>query len=108
MLARMAGMPSATCSTPVTAPVSMPTAKAAAMAAAGLHPARISITATAPPVAIEPSTVRSATSKILKVRYTPSAIRPQMMPCAQAPGIARKSAIGSSMIFSLHTVYLIC
>ena len=61
-------------------------------------PERISITATAPPVAREPSTVRSAKSKSLYVIYTPSAISPQTSPCAKAPGMERKRAIGSKDI----------
>ena len=44
------------------------------------------------PVAMEPSTVRSATSRIRKVMYTPMAITPQIMPCAMAPGMELSSA----------------
>ena len=62
MLARMPGMPRAVCRMPVMKPATMPARKAKISAAHGLIPPRISMTATAPPVAREPSTVRSAKS----------------------------------------------
>ena len=40
------------------------------------------------PVQIEPSTVRSATSSIRYVMYTPIAIIPQISPCDTEPGMA--------------------
>ena len=64
MPARMAGMPMAVWNTPVTSPASRPTAKATRSATHALHPEVISMAATAPPVAMEPSTVRSATSRM--------------------------------------------
>ena len=65
MPARMAGMPHWVFSTPVTSPASMPASVAASMAAQTLTPAVKSMTKTAPPVQKEPSTVRSAMSRIL-------------------------------------------
>jgi hypothetical protein len=83
----MAGIPSFVCSSPVQSPASTPTSSAASSAAHAGHPAMISITVTAPPVAKLPSTLRSATSSSRKVMYTPNAIKPQRMPCAMAEGI---------------------
>ena len=65
MPARMAGMPQAVCSRPVTRPAAMPERKAATMAAQGFQPPVTSMMNTAPPVHMVPSTVRSATSRIL-------------------------------------------
>ena len=65
----------------------MPAAIAASSAAHAGQPASSSMTVTAPPVANEPSTVRSAMSSSRNVMNTPSAIKPQMMPCATAAGI---------------------
>ena len=60
-------MPRRVCSSPVTIPASIPASTATHSAAQAGHPARISITVTAPPVVKEPSTVRSATSSSRKV-----------------------------------------
>jgi len=65
--ARMAGMPHFVWNRPVTKPAAMPARKEHSKASQGLTPARISMTAAAPPVASEPSTVRSATSRIRNV-----------------------------------------
>ena len=67
MPARMAGMPHFVWNRPVTKPASIPARNAHSRAAQALTPARISMTATAPPVAREPSTVKSATSRIRNV-----------------------------------------
>ena len=64
---RIAGIPMHVWNTPVTAPASMPTRKAISVASQGLTPLVIRMAATAPPVAMEPSTVRSAMSRIRKV-----------------------------------------
>ena len=48
---------------------------------------------TAPPVAKDPSTVKSAISKIRYVIYTPNAINPHKTPCDRAPCIANKTLI---------------
>ena len=77
---RIAGMPKNVWNVPVTRPQSMPTTKAASNAAQTFQPLMIRIAATAPPVAMEPSTVRSDTSRIRYVMYTPIAIRPQIRP----------------------------
>ena len=95
MLARIPGIPNAVCKIPVTNPATIPARNAKTSASAGFMPPRINITATAPPVASEPSTVKSAKSKIRNVIYTPSAIIPQIIPCATFPGSARTSVIGS-------------
>ena len=63
--ARMAGMPQAVWSRPVTSPASIPARMAHRVAIQMLTPLRASSTQAAPPVAREPSTVRSATSRIL-------------------------------------------
>ena len=68
MPAKIAGMPHRVWNSPVTRPASIPMRNAHAMASHTFAPARIIMTATAPPVASEPSTVRSATSKMRKVR----------------------------------------
>ncbi len=60
----MGGIPIKVCKSPVTAPARIPAINAASIASHKLHPFRISITATAPPVANEPSTVRSAISRM--------------------------------------------
>ena len=86
-------MPSSVCSSPVASPANIPAANAATSAAGADQPDRISITVTAPPVAKEPSTVRSAKSSILKVRKTPSAMIPQISPWATLPGRAEISAV---------------
>ena len=65
MPARIAGMPINVCSRPVTSPASMPASTATSMATQTSQPPIMSMAATAPPVAMEPSTVRSATSRIL-------------------------------------------
>ena len=49
---------------PVARPASMPTRNAATIATHTLQPPMMSTAATAPPVAMLPSTVRSATSRI--------------------------------------------
>jgi hypothetical protein len=61
----------------------------------GEMPALISITQTAPPNAMEPSTVRSAKSRILNVIYTPRARTHHTIPWAMDPGNDFKSVIGS-------------
>lgn len=61
---RMAGIPIHVWNTPVTKPVSIPTTNAATSAAHALQPLMMSTAATAPPVAMEPSTVKSATSRM--------------------------------------------
>ena len=65
MPAKIAGMPQAVCRRPVTIPASSPAPSAARSASQRLTPEPNSITNTAPPVQKEPSTVRSATSRIL-------------------------------------------
>ncbi len=56
---RMAGMPHTVWNSPVTSPASMPAAIAAKSARYGFTPRSMSMTATAPPVAMLPSTVMS-------------------------------------------------
>ena len=89
-------MPSTVCRIPVAKPAMMPQAKAARSASQGLAPPRISITATEPPRAKEPSQVISAKFRIRNVKYTPSAMMPQMRPCASPPGAAFQRATGFS------------
>ncbi len=103
--ARMAGMPSAVCRSPVHSPASRPAASAASSAAQGFHPPRISMTATAPPVVNVPSTVRSATSNNRNVIYTPSAIIPQIRPCAMPAGIfpSRTSGLSDAKYAAIST-----
>ena len=57
-------MPHTVCSRPVASPAAMPASTAASSASQGSAPRLMSRAHTAPPVAREPSTVRSATSKI--------------------------------------------
>ena len=64
---RIAGMPHLVWNIPVTKPASIPQTNAHSSASHGFMPVRISMTAAAPPVAMEPSTVRSATSRMRKV-----------------------------------------
>ena len=64
MPARMAGMPQAVWSRPVTRPASMPARMAITMAAQGFQPMVMHTAHTAPPVVSEPSTVRSAMSRM--------------------------------------------
>ena len=101
--ARMAGMPMDVWKTPVTAPASMPTASAMSVASQGLTPLVIRMAATAPPVAKEPSTVRSAMSRIRKVIYTPMAIMPQIRPWATAPG----SWLSSCVMFKVGLLQML-
>ena len=63
--ARMAGMPHTVWSSPVTSPAAMPDTVAASSATHRLIPWEKSTTNTAPPVQKEPSTVKSAMSRIL-------------------------------------------
>ena len=65
MPARIAGMPQAVCRRPVASPVSIPARMAHKSASQTLQPPAIIMTHTAPPVQKEPSTVRSAMSRIL-------------------------------------------
>ena len=65
MPAKMAGMPHSVWSSPVTRPAAMPASTAASSAAGRLTPPLNSTANTAPPVQNEPSTVRSAISRIL-------------------------------------------
>ena len=58
-------MPQAAFKRPLTSPASIPTHSAASIAAQTLTPWVKSITNTAPPVQKDPSTVRSAISRIL-------------------------------------------
>ena len=62
---RIAGMPIAVWNRPVRSPASMPATIAQSRASQRFQPFRISITQTAPPVAMLPSTVRSARSSTL-------------------------------------------
>ena len=66
----------------------MPAMNAHSSATQTLTPLVISMMHTAPPVAMVPSTVRSARSSTRNVMNTPIAIRPQIKPCAAAPGSA--------------------
>ena len=90
MPARIAGMPNFVCRSPVQRPVKRPTSTAISSAAQAGSPCRSSMTVTAPPVANEPSTVRSETLRSRNVIYTPKAIMPQIMPCAAAAGMREK------------------
>ena len=65
MPARMGGMPMAVWNTPVSRPASIPAKMAHSSASHTFTPLSISITQTAPPVAMLPSTVRSARSSTL-------------------------------------------
>ena len=67
MPARIAGMPQAVWNRPVTRPASIPARNAASRATGMGAPAMVSIIKVAPPVAMVPSTVRSATSRIRNV-----------------------------------------
>ncbi len=98
--ARMAGMPHFVWNRPVARPARRPETKAHSRASQQFMPPRISITATAPPVAMEPSTVRSATSSTRKVMYTPMAMMPHTRPCAAAPGSEFKSEVRNAIFFS--------
>ena len=98
ILARIPGIPSAVFNSPVTMPANAPARKAMGSVAIGETPTRISITDTAAPVAMEPSTVRSAKSSRRNVIYTPSAMTPQIIPCAIDPGIALNRERGFSDI----------
>ena len=60
----MAGIPISVWKQPVASPASRPAAKAASRAVQTLYPEVISTAATAPPVAMLPSTVKSATSRM--------------------------------------------
>lgn len=62
--ARMAGIPHRVWSRPVTSPASIPARMAHRVAIQMLTPLRAGSTQAAPPVAREPSTVRSATSRM--------------------------------------------
>ena len=62
--ARIAGMPQAVWNRPVTRPASIPASVAATRATPTDTPLSTSTTQTAPPVPREPSTVRSATSRM--------------------------------------------
>ena len=64
MPARMAGIRQAVCRRPVSKPASIPERTASSIATQGLTPKLIPTAQTAPPVAREPSTVKSATSRI--------------------------------------------
>ena len=98
---RMAGIPIPVWKTPVTAPAAMPTRKAINTASQGWTPLVIRMAATAPPVAMEPSTVRSAISRMRKVMYTPMAMMPQIRPWATAPG----SWLSSCVMFKVCLPY---
>ena len=65
MPARMAGMPMPVWNRPVIRPASMPAMTAHSSESQTLQPPSIIITQTAPPVAMLPSTVRSARSRTL-------------------------------------------
>ena len=64
MPARMAGIPIKVCRMPVTKPASSPAASATSSETQTFWPDSRHMTHTAPPVPKEPSTVRSATSRI--------------------------------------------
>ena len=93
----MAGTPQAVWSRPVISPASIPASTAISRASQGFQPRVMHRAATAPPVAREPSTVRSAMSRIRKVMYTPMAMMPQASPCPKAPGRELKNEIRTSM-----------
>ena len=104
MPARMAGMPQKVWKMPVTSPASMPAASAASSASQVGQPFRVSTTHTAPPVHRDPSTVRSAMSRMRKVMYTPMAIMPQIRPWVTAPGIELSRADMKSITRRLQKV----
>ena len=64
MPARMAGMPMKVCSRPVTRPARRPASSAMSSETQTFWPESRHMTHTAPPVPKEPSTVRSATSRM--------------------------------------------
>ena len=67
MPARMAGMPQTVWNRPVTRPASMPARNEPSRASGRGTPAMVSMMKAAPPVAMVPSTVRSATSRMRNV-----------------------------------------
>ncbi len=77
----------------VTSPQASPAINATSNAANGCTPLVIKIAHTAPPVTIEPSTVKSAKSRILYVINKPIAIIPHIKPCAMAFGNALSISI---------------
>ncbi len=92
----MAGMPQAVWSRPVIRPASRPLRNEQSSASHGLTPEDIRMTQTAPPVASEPSTVRSAISSIRKVMYTPIAMTPISDP-AQLRSASNRRGIERSL-----------
>ena len=64
MPARMAGMPHTVWKKPVTKPAAMPARNDPSRASGMETPAMVSMMNVAPPVAMVPSTVRSATSRM--------------------------------------------
>ena len=91
--AKIAGMPNLVCKIPVTSPAIHPAKNANSIASQMFIPAMVHTTSTAPPVPKLPSTVKSAKSRTLKVKYTPTAMIPQMIPWAQAPGKEAKNPL---------------
>ena len=81
---KIAGILKIVCRKPVTNPAAAPARTAQSIASAGLMPVLIRTTVTAAPSGKVPSTVRSAMSRILNVKYTPSVriahMRPWAMP----------------------------
>ena len=78
-------------------PVAIPASSAAKSASQTFAPEPNNTTKTAPPVQNDPSTVRSAISRIWYVIYTPIAMIPQINPWDMAPGsVPIKEIIGIS------------
>ena len=84
-------MPNLVWKIPVAKPAIQPAQNATSILTHTFRPLDIHNTMIAPPVPIEPSTERSATSSTRKVIYTPIAMMPQMIPWAAAPGKAAKN-----------------
>lgn len=104
--ARIAGIPIQVCRIPVISPASMPARKAHSIATHTFAPCVIITMHTAPPVAIVPSTVRSARSSTLKVMNTPIAISPQIKPCSHCTGKCRKAGPRKSSLKFPQTIML--
>ncbi len=96
--ARIAGIPNFVINSPVSSPDNIPTTMALNNANHIGRPLTNMMTHMAPPVQSDPSTVKSATSSILYVTYTPIAIMPQIRPWDIADGNEFNSPVKNVII----------
>lgn len=97
--AKIGGIPKKVCKRPVNKPARIPATTPNSIPNQKLPPLKIITAHTAPPVANDPSTVRSGISSTLYEMKTPNAMMLQIAPSITAPGSELKYC---SMLFDFY------